>query len=258
MNKGLAVSDDGTTLAVSNNNTHAVTLYETHTCSEIGSFGEKGQGPGQFHFPGHLCFANDDRHLLVTDTENHRFQEVTRRGDFVRFIVVGDVGVACGIAVKDGLILVSYWGKPEALTLIEYTSGQVVKSFGGESVLLFNRGCCFAPGSGPHCFVANSGGNNVLEYSGDGRFVRAFGDRSVLKHPVAVCTSHVASGTYDIFVGGQSCNEIAVFRHTPDGECTFVKHFGGKDLLTWVSAIAVSDGRLFVLDCASDRIQVFE
>lgn len=257
-NKGLAVSEDGTTLAVSNDATHRITLYTMRTGEEIRGFGGKGSGRGQFNFPWHVCFSNSDKQLLVADTENHRVQEVTRTGEYVRSFGVGDLGLVGGLALKDNRLLVSHWGKPQRLTLFDYTTGCKLQSFGEESVLQFNRGVCFSPDRGHGLFVANNGGNNVLKFSPDGTFKYAFGDRSTLKHPVAVSTSVLTSDTYNVFVGGQCSTEIAVFRHTGDGVCKYLTSFGGSALFSWASAVVVSHGRLFVLDRSSDRVQVFE
>ncbi len=48
----------------------------------INSWGEPGDGPGQFSLPHAVCFVGDDR-LLVADRENFRLQLFTLDGEFV-------------------------------------------------------------------------------------------------------------------------------------------------------------------------------
>ena len=48
----------------------------------IKSWGEPGDGPGQFSLPHNICFIGEDR-LLVADRENFRLQVFTLDGEFV-------------------------------------------------------------------------------------------------------------------------------------------------------------------------------
>ena len=48
----------------------------------IASWGEPGDGPGQFSLPHAICFVGDDR-VLVADRENFRLQLFTLEGEFV-------------------------------------------------------------------------------------------------------------------------------------------------------------------------------
>lgn len=74
----------------------------------LGSFGHRGEGPGEFNSPTYLTFARDQ--LFVTDTLNSRVQVFDADGNYVREfgrrgLFVGDLPRPKGVAVDDNGIV---------------------------------------------------------------------------------------------------------------------------------------------------------
>lgn len=79
---GLAVSPDGSLMAISNWLTHMISVYSLPDGALVRSFGGRGPELGHFDDPYKLCFnpLRDDS-LLVADGSNQRVQEVTITGE---------------------------------------------------------------------------------------------------------------------------------------------------------------------------------
>lgn len=80
LNRGIAISPDGTLLVVSNAETNMISVYNlpsrpSDAVVVKAEFGGKGSGPNQFDSPQKLCFSprNSD-HILIADCFNKRVQ----------------------------------------------------------------------------------------------------------------------------------------------------------------------------------------
>lgn len=74
-NTGLAISSDGSVMAVTNVSTHKVLVYSLLHGALRGEFGGKGSGMGQFNNPEKICFASrSSTNVFIADSDNKRVQ----------------------------------------------------------------------------------------------------------------------------------------------------------------------------------------
>lgn len=80
------------------------------------SFGEKGKGNGQFHYPTDIHI--DDALLYVADAYNHRIQVFDKQGTFIK-LMAEDLGInaATGIFSKDKNVFVTDFENHRVLVL---------------------------------------------------------------------------------------------------------------------------------------------
>ena len=98
----------------------------------VGTFGKKGSGTGQFHYPSGIACGSTGK-VYVADRENHRIQVFTAEGEFVRMFGRcgqgrGGLSSPSGVAVDThGLVYVCEFG---TCNVSVFTSeGQFVTSF---------------------------------------------------------------------------------------------------------------------------------
>ena len=92
-----ALSPDGTRLYVTDSKTHKILVFDSETAELLFSFGQPGDGEGEFAFPTSLAFDGDGN-LYVVDQINARLQLMTAEGKFLRQI--GDRGTTFGKFVR--------------------------------------------------------------------------------------------------------------------------------------------------------------
>jgi len=102
---GLAYDDHNGRLYVADSAGQRIVVYNANG-DELFSWGTRGSGEGEFNYPTHLAFGNDDN-LLVTDALNFRVQSFDRDGRFLRQFgrhgdSSGSFAAPKGIAVDSG------------------------------------------------------------------------------------------------------------------------------------------------------------
>ena len=165
-----------------------ILIYDLSGAFQRG-IGERGAGPGQFKEPGGVAVAvNGD--LFVADFNNHRVQQLSSEGEFIRqWGVTGETGFLAGkfnyptdvaldaegnLYVADGYndriqvfgpdgALLRKWGGPFALNL----NG----SFNG----WFATVTSIDIGPGGNVFVADFYNDRIQKFTLQGRFLTAFG-----------------------------------------------------------------------------------
>ena len=260
---GIAVSPSGTFAVVSHVN-NTLSVYSLPVGEYVRTFGSEGSGRGQFDMPGKLCFHRSDS-VFVAEYNNERIQEVTLAGDHVQFIGVGAIrGSIWGLACCDLYLAV---GSRNTTTdgrvmLFNAVSGHLVRAFGeyGAAPGMLMRDCMgmrFCNGNRSVVVAESSEGRKgrLSVFSVLGEFERCVG-RSKLKRvtdvEVTPSGEMVCSDAYG------SSHRICVF--SPSGG--LVKEWGGKRSddpghFMFPFAIALRDSKLYVLDAASPRVQVF-
>lgn len=261
-NRGLAVNEIGTLMAVSNWKTDTVSMYGLPCGKVITSFGGWGSGPGQFRNPEGLCFTVDGGGLLVADEWNNRVQE---------FCVTGDTGVhkrtigqgvlkgnPRGVAANADVIVVSQSGVfDNGVVVFDFVSGDFLRSFGPHGSepghLCTPRDLCLTP-DGTHVWIADSCCNRVAMLSvSDGHVVTELGGGLVC--PTGVCLA----GPQGVVVANQNKSEVAVL--SPDGAeiRASIGSFGiGDGQFCEPRVVVHAAGHLFVLDEESPRVLVFQ
>jgi len=260
-NAGIAVTRDGSQLAVSNSYTHVITVYDTVDGSETVSFGGKGSGPGQFNRPFKLCITPRDT-LLVADCGNQRVQEVTMAGVHVRYIGVGLFGDGiCGITCNDEHIAVTKFigATPNRVLLFNYSTGELLRQFaalgsGDGQIGQHPTGVRFTPDN-QHIIVVDTFNNKRLSmFTVDGVWVKHIG--------VGVLgggwsdVDFTADGR--IIVADYWSHRVCIF--AADG--VMISSWGSRGSsdgqFEYPTALAISGDKLLVLDANSARAQVFD
>ena len=258
-NYGVAATFDGQYLVVSNIARHNIAVYSTDDGSCITTFGSHGAGAGQFSFPYRVC-ATPRGTILVSEHGNQRLQEVTLTGEHVRFIGEGrfDDERVFGLCMQGDIIAVGISGVSIGgrILVFSFSSGDLLRQFGpngsGEGQVKNVSGLSFTP-DGKHILVAY-GAPRLSIFTVDGAFVKTIG--------VGV----ISAGTGDVLCSGSS-----VFLVDAVGHCiyvfasetgTLIRKWGiqgqADGQFMFPMALAAYKSKLFVLDAASPRVQVFE
>ena len=200
-------------------------------------WGKSGTGPGDFHYPGGMVIAGDDR-LYVADQTNHRIQVFDLAGQFL-----------------------STWGQ----------HGTKPGEFGGNTNV---KSCAGGPdfvcldSQGNICTTEAMDGR-VQQFTGDGTFLSAFGgleDRpgsfgrefkpmNSMHGPIAICCDR-HDRLWISAAGGR------VQQFTTDGR--FLRSFGeeqGTEPGQFLAPHGValdSRGELYVVDAYNHRVQKFD
>jgi hypothetical protein len=195
----------------------------------IGFLGEpgSGSGAGQFITPRGVAVNQTTGHVYVVDSGNHRIQQFSEMGTFVR---------AWGRGVKNGPPATGTPGAEICETPGPCVAG-TAGSFGGE----FNSPQGIAIGSDGSVYVTDQGNRRVQKFSAAGLFERAWG-------------RGVATGatTAEVCLSATSCR--AGTSGTRGGE------FGGStsDPFSGHPAVNPDTGNVVVADPTNERVQEFD
>jgi DNA-binding beta-propeller fold protein YncE len=102
----VAVSRDGSTLLVSDENIGSDAAFRVADGSRLRVIGSRGDEPLQFRCPFQVWVASDG-FVFVADCGNNRVQVLTPRLDFHGFVGVGQLCGPCGVCADDDGIMVS-------------------------------------------------------------------------------------------------------------------------------------------------------
>ena len=128
---GVALDERGGRLFVADTHAHDIKVFDLQG-KLLTRLGTRGEGPGEFNFPTHIAYANQE--LVVADTMNSRVQ-VFERGEKHR-LSVGTRGLYVGNLVR-----------PKGVSLDSEGNIYVVESY-FDHLLVFNRDGQFLMGLG--------------------------------------------------------------------------------------------------------------
>ena len=258
---GMAVSPDERWMAVSEygGQGHTVTVYDLASGSAVRVIGgpKLGKRPCEFSNPFKVCFTPTGN-ILVCDYSNGRVQEVTVDGTHVRSITMPTAWTVCcdGSAIVVGRYCA---GSGTAIHKFAFKSGQKLLDFArngsaagqiGSNV----EGLRITP-DGKHLLVSEFTNKRLSLFTLEGTFVKHIGAGIVSDGHKDV--EFAENG--DIIVADYGNNRICVF--SADGS-TLLRCWGGRGSgdgqFRNPTALAVRGSRLYVLDCSSPRVQVFE
>lgn len=99
-------------LAVVDGSAHKIRLFDL-SGQELGGFGERGTGGGQFYYPKDIAFSEEEKLWIVSDYGNRRIQAFLEDGTFAHLFVyrdpkTGQLSSPRGIAVKGKRLYAAY------------------------------------------------------------------------------------------------------------------------------------------------------
>lgn len=224
------------------------------------TIGEKGSGPGQFTQPRRVCFGPGDC-FIVADWLNDRLQEFTPTGEHKR-----DIAVTAPFAVttnRDGSfiavgskVLRGIRSATGTISLLEYVSGAVIRSIGEDVIRGSVNSIAFMPDDTG--IVITSGSDAVTLFSVAGVAPVASICRGITAGGFPHDVAFAENG--EMFVSDNRQSRVLVY--TPGGSVQ-LRSFGSelkssRDHLLQPTALSLVNGRLYVLDCRSHRVKVFE
>lgn len=205
-------------------------------------WGVAGSGQGEFNRPSGMCFDADEN-ILLSDALNSRIQKYSKDGKFIsQFGEEGDgdgqFRMPWGTTVDDeGSIYVADWRNDRVQKFT--ADGQFVMKLGtsGSGKGELNRPTDVAVDNDGDIYVSDWGNDRVQLFDHAGRYVETFiGDANL----------SVSAKEYVL------ANPVTLrLREMADLEA-------GKRLRSPVSVKVDDDGRLFITDFGSHRIQVYK
>lgn len=252
-NRGIALSDDGMLMAVSNYHSNTICLYSVCDGKLLRSIGGPGKEPLQFRNIQKLVFSPMSGHLLAADSSNERVQEVSVDGEFVRSIVFR--GHPFGLAVNTELLAVGLFSPFHQIELLHLASGTLLRSFArnglAEGQVKFGIGLRFTQ-DGAHILVAENQSCRLSLFAVTGELIRCFGTSLNKPHDLELCPNG------DIVVVDTHNHRVCVF--SPEGS-TLIRSYGTEGTsigeFEYPIALAWRGDTLFVLDYFSPRVQAF-
>ena len=252
---GLAVNADASLVVIAAVS-HSLTVY-SGTGSCVRTIGGYGTVPGRFKLPFRVCFTPAGN-ILVADTGNHRLQEFTTAGSFIR--AIENVRSPRGLCCSATLIYAGNrrGGDHHAIEVYDLASGTLLRGlarFGAREGMI--GGSCDALALSPDGKLLAAGeatGCRVSVFGVDGTFVRCLGT-SVLcdgAKDVAFCPAGA------LFVTDYSTHRVLVFSVAHG---TLLRSFGGGSTgagtFRHPSALAIAASCCFVVDKDTPRLHVF-
>jgi DNA-binding beta-propeller fold protein YncE len=189
---GVAVSRDGSTLLVSDNDggSHAIHAFCVADGSRLRIIGGAGDGSLQFREPRQVWVASDD-FMFVADCRNKRVQVLTPRLNFHGFVGVGDLSGPAGVCADDDVIVVSE-EDVHRISVFGRCDGALLRRFGshgrGDGQLNWPYGLCFMSGH-RHVAVADNINHRVSVFSVEGEFVRHVGVGKLIYPSGVACSA---------------------------------------------------------------------
>ena len=260
---GMVVTPDAHYMALSFSEENKLRVYRIEadvTATLLHTFGGEGAGPMLFSRPYKMCLAANGN-LLVCDRNNDRVQELTGPGE-EEPVHVRDLKVhkARTIATHGDMIAVGTGSA--VVVLLCYATGSVIRTFGSEGT---GRGHI---GSMTEGLRFTSNGRSILAASYKNKRVPKF-RVSDCELDYFCCVGQVSDGHKDVEILPTGSGDVIVADCWANRICVFSAD--GRTLLrTWgtegtadgqfrnPTALALVGNKLFVLDCDSPRVQVFE
>ena len=234
---GILRTDDGN-LHVLDEGNHNITTYSPEG-EKLNQWGEHGSEPGQLDRPSGFAF-DADGNVWVVDTLNHRVQQFSSEGEYIGgFGEEGDgpgqFNMPWGIAFdSEGDVYVSDWRNDRVQKLT--SSGEHIMDFGTRPGYEVQRPCGIAVDEHGDLYVAERNKHRVVMYDHRGRYVESFQGAATL--------------------GRMGREYIRANQKTLRlREMTSLEE---QKLLRFPQGVRYHEGRLYICDFGSHRVQIFK
>jgi DNA-binding beta-propeller fold protein YncE len=216
-------------------------------------------GCGELDNPVRLHVTADGS-LLVVEKGNRRLQQFTVTGQHIRFVGVGllTADITSCDSTADVIIVGQASSPSQQIAVFDYETGSFITGFGVLGCEVGNiaqvTGLNITP-DGHTIIIAEALMNRVSMFTVLGQFERCICDSDCLNYPLDVCLA--SSG--EIVVANSEEHEVVVLSASTFETVRKIGQEGdGDSEFHYPLALAAHNGKLYVLDCWSDRVQVFE
>lgn len=252
-------------------------------------FGQGGTGSGQFDVPTGIVVMGDGK-MIVADSGNDRVQVLKEDGSVEQQFgksgtKTGQFGNPAGVAVNSrGVMYVS--DVQNSRVQIFNSDGMFLSTFGSLSKPLsggtpehgkFQTPTALAIDSKDRIYVLDSGNSRIQVFDQDGKFLKAIGRKGQNRGEFTGPTDIAIDERDLLYVADPAQHRIQIF--DPDG--TFMISFGaparggmvtslldkvmgktpeekGPGEFEGISAVAAAEGKIYVADSETDKVQVFQ
>ena len=234
----ILLDDDGN-IWVLDEGAHNVTRYNAEG-EKLNQWGEHGSAAGQLDRPAGMAF-DADGNLWIVDTLNHRLQRFNRDGEYLGgFGEQGDgpgqFNMPWGVTVDvEGNLYVSDWRNDRVQKLTP--DGEHLLTFGksGSGDGEFVRPCGLAVDEHGDVYVADRSHNRVVMFDKTGRYVEKFEGQATLSR---MGLTYIKANQKTLRLREMTSLEP-------------------QKLLRYPQSVRYHEGRLYICDFGSHRIQVF-
>ena len=230
-------SDDGN-LHILDEGTHSLTTYSPDG-EKLGSWGEHGSGTGQLDRPSGAAL-DADGNVWIVDTRNHRLQHFTASGELLGgFGVHGDgpaeFNMPWGVAIDAaGDLYVSDWRNDRVQKL--QVSGEHIADFGTRPGYEVSRPSGLAIDEHGDLYVCERDKSRVVMYDQRGRYVESFSGAATLSR---MGREYIRANQKTLRLR----------------EMTSLEE---QRLLRFPQGVTYHEGRLYICDFGSHRIQIYK
>ena len=232
----LVRTDDGN-LHLLDEGTHTVTTYSPDG-EQLGKWGEHGSGPGQLDRPSGLAF-DADGNAWVVDTWNHRVQQFSSDGEYIGGLgehgdAPGQLNLPWGIAIDTaGDLYISDWRNDRVQKLT--ASGEHIMDIGTRPGYEVTHPSGIAVDEHGDVYVCERDQHRVKMYDQHGRYIESFTGAATLSK-----------------MGREYIrNNLKTLRLR---EMTSLEP---QRLLRFPQSVRFHEGRLYICDFASHRVQIY-
>lgn len=225
----------GEMLAIADTNNDRVQLLDLEG-APLYQFGKSGSKTGQFDEPAGIAISKKNL-IYVADTENHRMQ----------------------IFNKDGIFLTDFGQESGKITPQTPEHGK------------FNSPTSLAVNSQDQVYVLDANNHRVQMFGEEGRFIKVIGSKGQQPGQFLDPVDITVDEQDNLYVADRGNHRVQVFN--PQGQRIFMFGTSGDQqifgfsfgapqepqpgIFSKISAITTFQGKLYVADSLSDRIQVF-
>ena len=235
------IMDGQEELFISDEALHRVSRFSRHG-EFLGKWGEHGDGDGQLNGPAGMAF-DPDENVYVVDSLSHRVQRFTKDGKFLLNwggfgTGEGEFNYPWGVAVdEEGDVYVSDWRNDRVQKFT--ANGEFIFAFGrsGSEDGEFNHPAGLAVDKDGDVYVADTLNNRIQVFNAEAEYVTKFlGDATLSK-----------SGRTYLMANPKTMRLREMTR------------LEEQKLLRKPKSVAVDDdGLMYVPDCGSYRVQVYQ
>ncbi|HIF13797.1 MAG TPA: hypothetical protein EYQ82_12510 [Dehalococcoidia bacterium] len=235
------IADADENLFVSDEALNRITQFDKEG-EVLGTWGEKGSLDGQFDRPAGMSFDMDGN-ILIVDSMNHRVQKFTTDGKYLgkwgsRGSGDGEFESPWGITVDEiGDVYVADWGNDRIQKF--NSDGEFIFAFGSSGIGdgQFNRPTDVAVDLDGDIYVADWGNNRIQLFNLEPRFVQKFLGEATLS---------------------KMARDYMMTNASPNRLRDMAKLEPQRALRRPKSVVVGEDGRMYVTDTDSYRVQVYQ